>query len=312
VLPRVRYYEEWSEPNLPIHLNPQWISVNGQWVAESAVVYRQLLNAAYTATKSVHKSNQVIAGATAPWGDPPGRGARVSPAAFLRELLCLHGPSLSREPCPHPAHFDILSHHPYEVGSPFYRAYGPDDVTLPDFAKLTKPLAAAVRHGTVIPRHHKPIWVTEFSYNSDPPERSAVPMNTWLRWMQESFYVLWRQGVDVLAWFIIGDYPTPPPGQWVSQSGLYFKNGRAKPGAIQAFSFPLVAEPLGHHRHIIWGFSPEAGTVRVQINRGHAWRGLRNFSVPAHGIFTETTTVPPHSRLRAKVGSKPSLVWTVG
>ena len=311
VLPRVRYYEAWSEPNLPFHLSPQWILVKGQWIAESPIIYRRLLNAAYAGIKSVHRSNQVIAGATEPFGDQPGHGPRVPPAWFVRQLLCLT-PSLQREPCPDPAHFDILSHHPYEIGGPFQRAYNADDVTLPDFAKLTRPLAAAVRDGTVVPDHHKPVWVTEFSYNSAPPDRTAVPMGTWLRWMQESFYVLWKQGVDALGWFILGDYPTPPKGQWVAQSGLYFQNGRAKPGAVQAFSFPLVAEPAGHHRHIIWGISPETGTVRVQIYRSRAWRTFLRFRVSAHGVFTTTRRVAPHTRLRARVGSKTSLVWTVG
>src|SRR5205085_10368277 len=42
VLPRVRYYQAWGEPNLSHHLMPQWIRVRHHWVAESPIIYRRL------------------------------------------------------------------------------------------------------------------------------------------------------------------------------------------------------------------------------------------------------------------------------
>ncbi len=154
ILPRVRYYQGWSEPNLDNHLTPQWVRVHGRWVAESPIIYRGLLNAFYAAVKSVHRSNVVITGGTAPFGDQPG-GQRVPPALFVREMLCLHGQKLVRERCPHPVHFDILAHHPYSVGGPFQSAINRDDVSLPDIGKLTRPLRAAERSGLVLPRGQK-------------------------------------------------------------------------------------------------------------------------------------------------------------
>ncbi len=310
VLPRVKYYEAWSEPNLPNHLTPQWVRVRHHWAAESPIIYRHLLNAFYTGVKAVHRSNKVIAGATAPWGDPPG-GNRMQPAEFVREMLCLHGPGLKPERCPSPAHFDILSHHPYEIRGPFHPAINADDVSLPDFSKLSRSLAAARRDGTALPRGHKPIWVTEFSYNSYPPDRGAPWLGEWERWMDESFYLLWRQGVDAIAWFLLVDGHPPFVG-WVSQSGIYYDNGRPKPGAVRAFDFPLVAEPASHGRHVIWGISPRSGTVTVKLYESHRWRTLTRFSVRAHGVFTTTIRVAPHSQLRASIGSAHSLIWRVG
>src|SRR5205085_3583264 len=98
-LPHVRYYQPWSDPNLFNHLMPQWVRSGNHWVDESALIYRSLLNAAYSAVKSVDSSNLVVTGGTAPFGDKPG-GQRVLPARFVRDLLCLGGPARTPTPAP--------------------------------------------------------------------------------------------------------------------------------------------------------------------------------------------------------------------
>jgi len=65
-----------------------------------------MLNAFYAGIKSVSKSDKVLTGGTAPYGDLPG-GARVPPATFWQTLLCLRGHALRKAACPDPAHFDI-------------------------------------------------------------------------------------------------------------------------------------------------------------------------------------------------------------
>lgn len=149
-LPGGRCYQAWSEPNLDNHLTPQWIRVGRRWVAESPIIYRGLLNAFYAAVKSVHSSNLVITGGTAPFGDPPG-GARIPPAEFVRAMLCVQGPRLTTTRCPNPAHFDILAHHPYAINGPWAPAINADDVSVPDLGNLTRPLAAAERAGQALP-----------------------------------------------------------------------------------------------------------------------------------------------------------------
>ena len=32
-LPRVRLYQAWNEPNLPLFLQPQWVAIDGEWAA---------------------------------------------------------------------------------------------------------------------------------------------------------------------------------------------------------------------------------------------------------------------------------------
>ncbi len=88
LLPRVRFYEAWNEPNLSRYLEPQWVASGGRWLAFSPLLYRALLNALYVAVKSVRPGDVVIASGVAPNGEPAGVG-RMTPLRFLRALLCL-------------------------------------------------------------------------------------------------------------------------------------------------------------------------------------------------------------------------------
>ena len=45
VLPRVRYWTAWNEPNLTIGLVPQWKRVGKHWVIQSAIDYARICNA---------------------------------------------------------------------------------------------------------------------------------------------------------------------------------------------------------------------------------------------------------------------------
>jgi hypothetical protein len=305
-LPHVRYYQPWSEPNLFNHLMPQWVRSGKHWVDESAILYRGLLNAAYTAVKSVNGSNVVVTGGTAPFGDPPGH-QRVPPVRFVRDLLCLND-RLKPLSCPNPAHFDILAHHPYSAGGPWWKAFNRDDATLPDIGKLTRVLHAAERTGRALPGGKKQVWVTEFSWDSRPPDPKAIPMAMWEHWIEETFYVLWSQGVDALAWYQIRDQPCSPNCANTYQSGLYFVNGKPKP-AVAAFRFPFVVEPGGRGKGIIWGLAPASGTVVVQRMSGHSWKTVARFRRGAHAIFTKTIGAQPGQLFRATDGPATSLTW---
>ncbi len=310
-LPHVRYYQPWSEPNLFNHLTPQWVRSGHHWVDESAILYRGLLNAGYEAVKSVSRSNVVVTGGTAPFGDSPtARNGRVPPAQFVRDLLCMSA-RLKPRRCPHPAHFDILAHHPYEIGGPKFPAINPDDVSLPDIGKLTRIMRAAGRSGRVLPRGHKPVWITEFSWDSKPPDPHGVPMYTWEHWLEESFYVTWHEGVSAMAWYLLADQPCVPNCADTYQSGVYYDNGRRKAG-FEAFRFPFVAEPAGRGHKIVWGITPRAGTVLVQESGSHGWKTIASFKRGAHGIFTRHIRLSGRRRLRARVADEASITWRTG
>ena len=187
----VGYWQVWNEPNLGVYLSPQW---NGRTPA-SPGHYRRMLNAVYDAVKEVDAADVVVTAGTAPFGDPGTGGARIRPARFVRALLAA------------PVRFDVLAHHVYSVGGPNRRALNADDVTVPDLAKLVRPLRRAEAAGRARPRKRHRVWVTEISWDSRPPDPDGVPAATHARWLAESLYVLWRGGVDTVAWYLGRDRP---------------------------------------------------------------------------------------------------------
>ena len=305
-LPRVRYWQVWSEPNLFNHLMPQWTRVDGRDVAVSPEIYRGLLNAGYDGVKGVDPTNVVITGATAPFGDrKPSRG-RVPPALSVRELLCLRGLALRRLPCPAPAQFDILAHHPYSVGPPSRQALATDDVSLPDLGKLTGPLRVAERTGRALPRGHKRLWVTEFAYDSKPPDPLGVPSARHARWTEDALYLLWRQGVDAVMWFNLRDQAPVPSYAASYQSGLYLRDGRAKP-ALRAFRFPFVTERIGTARLRAWTKVPAAGRLAIQRRTGAGWRTIVTQRVRRGDVVLLHLRLRGVAMLRARVGARVSI-----
>ena len=80
----------------------------------------------------------------------------------------------------------------------------------PTSRKLTRPLSVAERTGRALPRGRKQIWVTEFSWDSSPPDPHGVPIVEHAHWLEEALYVLWHEGVDAVAWYLIVDQPPIP------------------------------------------------------------------------------------------------------
>jgi hypothetical protein len=279
--------------------------MGGQWVAESAIVYRTMLNAFYAAVKSVDERDVVITAGTAPFGDSPG-GPRVPPVAFDEQLLCLTG-ALAPAPCPDPAHFDVLAHDPYDLGAPTQPALAPGDVSLPDLGKLQRPLAVAERSGRALPAGHKPVWVTEFSYDTNPPNPAGVPMATAVRWVEQSMYVLWRQGVRTMIWLEVVDAPCIPSCTATVQSGVYSVSGAPKP-VFYGYRFPFIATVGRRVRG--WGIAPRSGVVRVQELSRRRWRTVAVFRASAHEVFAgRLTGVRRGAELRAVEGTLASPEW---
>jgi len=280
--------------------------VRGTWVSDSPLIYRGLLNAFYSGLKVAQPDAIVFSAGTAPFGDPPG-GQRIPPAQFDRILLCV-SPTMQPLPCPDPAHFDVLDHHPYAVGSPYTPALDPDDVSIPDMAKLERPLAVAERTGRALPAGTKPIWATEVSYDSDPPDPQAVPMATFVRWTAETLYELWSEGAAVVTWYLIRDQPPIPNYADSYQSGMYFRNGVPKE-AQRAFRFPLVVDRRGAGEPIVWTRVPASGTLVIEGFIGGRWVAVLKTRVARYEVIARHLIASASERFRATVGSQSSLVW---
>lgn len=307
-LPRVRHYQAWVEPNLTYFFRPIFKGKR----AVAPANYRRILNAFYDAIHDVGPGNRVLSAGLAPLQRP---GATIGPLDFMRKLFCMRGRAnpKPRRGCRNHAKLDIWALHPYTTGSPTHKARGADDVSLGDLHKVKRLLRAADRAGKIRKRGgRRPtrMWVTEFSYDSRPPDPGGLP--TWLhtRWSTEAMYRMYAAGVDVMIWF--GYRDEAPAGRQhceVFDSGLYrrgadFRRDRAKRFA-RAFEFPLVAIRTGRGFHV-WGRTPDSrpGPIRIQLrNRGKGFRTVKRVRARAGGVFRTNVRVGKLAR-NAKVRAR--------
>ncbi|HWF51448.1 MAG TPA: hypothetical protein VG294_12485 [Solirubrobacteraceae bacterium] len=297
VLPKVTLFQLWNEPNLPQYLSPQWQKVSGHWVAVAPNHYRLMLNAFYAGVKAVQPGATVVTAGTAPFGDF-GHGQRMMPVLFWSQVL--------RQP----TSFDVLAHQPYSVGPPSTRALNANDVSIPDIGKLTTLLRRAERRGDALPRGlHHPVWVTETGYNTKPPNPGGIAVATAARWLEQTVYLLWSQGVSVVTQYLIRDEPPIPSYDQSSQSGVYYLDGAPKP-SLTAFRFPLVGHraTTGHVR--AWLRAPVAGRLSVFARRSGRWTAVTTVSVKQDEILDLPVPGKP-SALRASEAGLSSLVWTM-
>jgi hypothetical protein len=268
VLPAVRMWTTWNEPNNPTFLRPQWIRRGGAWRAASPHVYRALHNAAYDALQRSSPRNVVLVGGTAATGSrTPGRGG-VAPLRFLRELACVDERlrPLAIPECRgyRPLRADGYAHHPYSrFTTPATSNPDPDAAPLADTARLQGLLAALAARG----RLARPLDVfqTEYAYESNPPDPKApFGLQQQAQYLSWATYLAWRDPrTRMFSQFLLRDIDPEQarrqPGHryyWNDfQTGLFFADGTPKP-AVQAFRLPFWAERrqvAGHEVMVVFG-----------------------------------------------------------
>lgn len=288
-LPRVRYWQGLNEPNLSLFFNPQF---GGDGKPVSPALYRELIDAFYAAVKSVDRSNLVLAAGLGPIARP---GHTIGPMRFARLLLCMRGrrrPRPANGNCGGGVHFDIFDVHPYTTGGPTHRGRA-DDVQIADLPKLRSLLRAADRAGRIRGAFRRtPLWVTEFSWDSSPPDPGGLTMPILVRWTAEALHTAWRAGVGRFFWFSLRDHAPNPsrPFSETHESGLYFRGATLAEDrpkrVLHAFRFPFVA----HSRRggiAFWGRTPNGryGRVAIQVRRGGHWRTIAVAHAAGTGIF---------------------------
>lgn len=280
--PRVRYWQVLNEPNLTLFFFPQYSS-SGK--ALSPTLYRQLINAAYAGIKSVDPSNLVL---LAGLGPIAVKNYTIGPMQFARELLCMKGrrkPKKAAGNCEGGVHFDIFAIQPYTTGGPTHRG-GPDDVQIGDIPKLQKLIAAADRAKRIKGSFKRtPLWITEFSWDTKPPDPNGLPMKIESRWISEALYLSWRNRVANFLWYSLKD-PVYTGGSHstIYESGLFFANGRPKP-ILNSFRFPFVAYP--GPQLSFWGRTPTSkpGPVKIQLRGNGGWKTVATSRADGNGIF---------------------------
>lgn len=289
-LPRVRLWEVWNEPNVSFYFTPQTEGgPNGTRIDVAADKYRALVNAFADAIHAVSASNVVGAGSLAPFTI---RGVSYVETTggirFMRELLCMSVTGPPKPTCSSKVHFDALSFHPYTSGGPDHKANVVGDLSLGNMPEAHAVLAAAIRAGHVVSAHPVTLWVTEFSWDTRPPDPRAVPTKLHMRWVSEAMNRMWRNGVSLLIWYQVRDWAYPGTDY---QSGLWYRGqtlaGDTPKPSLDAFRFPFVAY-AGNGQIRYWGrtATQAAGRVTLQLHVGGRWSDVAKTPANQYGVFS--------------------------
>jgi hypothetical protein len=221
LLPEVRRFEVWNEPNLPGFWMPQCArGRTGRATLVSPRRYAALLAAAYREIRAANPRAVVVGGAAGPAGRSPtscpkdGRAA-VGSLDFLR-LVADERPPI-----------DAWSLHLYPIGGPLQAFFVPSWSTLPRVVRQVDRL-----------RPGAPIHVTETGYHTSYNRfhRYFVSEAQQAAWVDETLAAALRNPrVELVTWFNFQDNP-----RWTG--GLLRGDGSRKP-SYDRFAAHAAAHP---------------------------------------------------------------------
>ena len=307
--PQVHLWTTWNEPNHTSFLLPQWERRGRTWFPVAAHWYRRMHEQAYAALKRVSKRNRVLIGGLSSGGaDRPGTYRTIPPLRFLRELACVDG-SLRPLRVPEcegfrPLQADGFAIHPYmHRHPPQTHLRNPDSVGISDLGRLSSLLDALHRRGRI--RARLPIYVTEFGYETNPPDpHRGVSLPTQATWLNQAAAIVYRRrDVRMFSQFLLRDVAEDR----IYQTGLALPDGRPKL-AFHGWPVPFWIDG----RDAIGRVRPGSGRRTVRLERADAtgaWRPLgKPFRTGLDGIVRRHLADPGSYRLRW--GSRVSLPAT--
>jgi hypothetical protein len=336
-LPRVAFWSLWNEPNQAAWLSPQ----NDTTRAVAARIYRGLLAAgwnALNATGHTPKRDTILFGELAPKGQSgAGVSDNVKPLAFLRALYCvdtkfkpLRGGAATALGCPtsnqksafraaNPALFAAsgLAHHPYALLEPPARVSSDKDfAVLADTPRLLKTLDGAVRaYGK---KRKLGVWLTEYGYQTKPPDPFGVPPSTQAAYLNEAEYMAYRSS-RIRSWsqFLLVDdgpitsEPVGSPRYWGTfQTGLIGLDGRHKP-AYDAYRLPIfVPSPRSRSgRFSVWGgVRPASNGKKQRVTLQYRRRGSGAFA-KLRTVTTKNARGYVQTKVKLRASGQLRLSW---
>jgi hypothetical protein len=223
-IPAIKRWLAWNEPNNPVFLKPQWKMVARKWRPQSAYDYAKICGAVYAGVKSTRIPGELVScGATGPRGNDAPRSSRpsTSPLVFM---TWLRRAGLKN--------FDAWSHHPY-YGS---RLEKPSTVPKGKKAVTLANIKVMIQRLNQLWGRSKRIWVTEYGYQTRPPDRLfGVSYTTQAKYVHQSLALARKtRRIDMFIWFLIRDERRL--SGW--QSGVFTARGARKP-SFRAFQSAL-------------------------------------------------------------------------
>ena len=313
-LPRVSLWSVWNEPNLPRFLLPQRDS---RKTPVSPHVYRRLYLAAHGALGATgHGGDTILIGELLPVGrSSTGPRSSLRPLQFLREVVCVdgrlrsfRGSAARRRGCDgfRALPGSGLAFHPYTLaGGPSVRPRHRDDASIGTLSRITRLLDRLGARRRLAARR-LPLWLTEFGFQSDPPEDLfGAPIARIPGFMGRSEYLAYRNP-RVRSY---SQYPlVDDAGSAGFQSGLRFSDGRVKPGVYRAFELPLYVRRISRSTVELFGGVRTAGggEVTIESRRSGRFRRLGSATLNSRGYFRKRFRAPGTRDFRFEAGGKRS------
>jgi hypothetical protein len=214
VLPAVRRWIAWNEPNLKLGLARQWRRVGGRWIPQSAYDYADICNAISAGVHMTLLKDELVAcGVTSARGNnnPRARWSSVGPIGFMRAMRQAGVRRL-----------DAYAHQPHPSGrgeAPWAKPRNRTAVTLGNIDRLVGEVTRLWGR--------KPIWLTELGYETSPPDAvHGVALGRQAEYLAAAVRIARRHPrIDMLIWFLLRDEVRFRG--W--QSGLLTAQGEEKP-----------------------------------------------------------------------------------
>jgi hypothetical protein len=309
------YYSLYNEPNLHTWITPQTKRTRAGVVSVAGIYYRKLWQAGYRSIARYDKARRgrVLFGEVAAIGNPltllgaalcldyTGKPLR---GALARKHQCRRrGPRLKI------GGYAVHPYNSFAIGTPRTKVPRSSKASLTQayMPRLHRFMRNAQRAGRT-PRN-RGIYITEFGYQSRPPERlSNVSLRQQAQYVNESDRLFFGdRRIKSVAQYLIQDIPE------VDQfnTGLRFspsRGGREKP-AYDAYRLPIVVTRRSARRVEVYGqVRPSTlpgvpARVTIQMRRGGGWRNVGNATGNARGIFRRNLSRPGAARAKWR------LVW---
>jgi len=288
---RIDYYSLWNEPNLDRWIRPQGrLSRN---VYKEGITYRNLWKAGYRSIARFDRArrNRVLFGEVAAIGDP---------LPLIRTALCLdannrplRGRDRKRAECGRVSKLNVggMAVHPYNFGG--FGKRGPQTKTnsrtalpiayLPRLHRLT---SAAAKRGRIGGRGRS-VYVTEYGYQTRPPDPRGVSLKSQARFLNESDRLLFGdRRVKTVAQYELVDVREADE----YNSGLRFVRrggGSDRKPAYEAYRVPLVVTKRSANAVEIYGQVRPGGraTVQIQTLNGGKFNTVTSVRTNSGGFF---------------------------
>jgi hypothetical protein len=302
-LPRIELWSIWNEPNLFSWLAPQR---RRDGTPVSPTVYRKLYLAGHRGLRATgHGSDTILLGELMPLG--AGSPRKVPPLEFLREMACLNrnfrpyrGRAARIRDCAGVRRIPTsgIAHHPYTPAGGVHARAKRDEAPISALGSLTRTLDAIARRGR-LPRR-LPVWITEFGFQTDPPDPFQVGVRRVPGFMDESEWMAFRnRRVRSYSQYTLRDDPPRRSSsnflKWSGfQMGLRYQDGRKKPGVYDAFPMPAFVRLLGGNRVEVFGGLRAGGSGGARIAArvpGGSYRSVGSARLNSAGYFRKVVRV---------------------